>query len=228
MKISVIIPAYNEEDYIGKTLDSINSQTVLPNEVIVIDNNCTDDTISIAKSLGASIVKESKQGMINARNKGFNTAKFNLIARCDADVILPNDWIEKIIKNFSSRKIDALSGPVIYYDSFLQYTTTFPSRIYLKILSLMTHGNQYLVGPNMIITKKIWRKVRSQVSLKDSSVHEDIDLSLNILRVGGKIGHDNSLAIKTSSRRIAHRPDSFFFEYPIRMIKTFLLNKKKK
>ncbi len=227
MKISVIIPAYNEEDYIAKTLESLMKQTVMPNEIIVVDNNCKDKTATIAKKFGVKVVTEKKQGMIHARNKGFDSARYELIARCDSDVILPTDWIQKILKNFETRKIDALSGPVIYYDSFLKHTKSIPSRVYLKGLSLITGGRKYLVGPNMILTQKIWKRAKPEVTLTDASVHEDVDLSLSILRVGGIIGQDKTLVIKTSSRRIASSPNSFFLEYPMRMIKTFQHNKKK-
>lgn len=227
MKISVIIPAYNEEKYIAKTLESLMKQSVIPDEIIVVDNNSKDKTASIAKEFGAKVVSEKKQGMIHARNKGFDSAKYELIARCDSDVILPPNWIKKILKNFETRDIDALSGPVIYYDSFLRHTGSMPSRIYLKGLSLITSGRKYLVGPNMILTQKIWKKTKPEVTLTDSRVHEDVDLSLSILRVGGVIGHDKTLVVKTSSRRMGSSPNSFFLEYPMRMIKTFQYNKKK-
>lgn len=225
MKVSVIIPAYNEEKFIGKCLKSLLSQEVLADEIIVIDNNCSDKTCLIAKELGVITIKETKQGMIHARNCGFNMAKNEIIARCDADTILPKNWIKTIIKNFENKKIDALSGPIIYHDSFLKSASIHPSHLYLESLKLFSHGNRYLVGPNMVITKKIWQKVKNKVNLDKTNVLEDIDLSLNITRIGGKIGYDNKLVVKSSSRRIINRPDSFFIEYPARMVKTFLVNK---
>jgi glycosyltransferase involved in cell wall biosynthesis len=225
MKVSVIIPAYNEEKYIRKCLQSLVNQEILANEIIVVDNNCSDKTVEIAKKFGITIVLERKQGMIYARNRGFNSAKYEIIARCDADTILPKDWIKKIINNFKNKQIDALSGPIVYHDSFLRSASIHPSHLYLESLKLFSNGNRYLVGPNMIITKKIWSKVKNEVNLDDSIVHEDIDLSLNITKIGGKIGYDNTLVVKSSSRRILNKPDSFFLEYPARFVTTFLVNK---
>jgi glycosyltransferase involved in cell wall biosynthesis len=225
MKVSVIIPAYNEEKYLAQTLISLQNQTIKPSEIIVVDNNSHDQTAAIAKSWGATVIQEKKQGMIHARNKGFNSAHADIIARCDADVILPPDWIERIIQNFTHHQIDALSGPVTYYDSALKYTSTLPSMTYLKSLGLLTGGHHYLVGPNMILTRDIWNQVKDSVELDDTKVHEDIDLSLRIIHVGGKIRNDPHLVVQTSSRRIIHKPDSFFLEYPLRMIKTFRLNR---
>lgn len=228
MRISVIIPAYNEELYLGRLLQSLQSQTVPADEIIVVDNNCRDQTVSVARKLGAKVVKETKQGMIYARNKGFDSARFELIARCDADVLVPPDWLEIILQNFQNQGLSGLSGPVIYHDSFLKHASTLPSRLYLETLRFLTGGRRYLVGPNMVITKDVWHQIRDKVCLLDRAVHEDVDLSLNIFKVGGQIGYDPRLVVKTSSRRIIRRPHSFFLEYPLRMIKTFRLNRTSK
>lgn len=226
MKVSVIIPAYNEENYLGKALKSLNDQTVKPDEIIVVDNNSTDHTVNIAKKFGATVITESIQGITPARNRGLNSARFEIIARCDADVMVPKDWVEKIKQNFENMKIDALSGPVIYYDSFLNNTSVLPSHLYFTALKRLSRGNRYLVGMNMIITKKVWGKVKKQAILEDAKVHEDVDISLKIIKAGGVIGYDKSLVVKASARRIIHRPWSFFIEYPFRLIKTFWYNRK--
>lgn len=228
MNISVIIPAYNEEKYIQACLESLALQTILPSELIVVNNNSLDKTEKIAKKMGAIVIHETKQGMIYARNRGFDYATTDLIARCDADVVVPRDWIKKIKQNFENKDIDALSGPIIYHDSFLKSASILPSHIYLESLRAISKGNRYLLGPNMAIKKSVWLKVKKFVNLDDSKVHEDIDLSLNIIKAGGKIGYDSSLAVNVSSRRIKSKPKSFFLEYPARMVKTFLINKIKK
>lgn len=225
MKISVIIPAYNEEEFIGRCLGSLIGQSIKADEIIVIDNNSKDKTVEIAKRFHVKIIKEKIQGMIPARNRGFDEAKYNIIARCDADAVVPHDWVERIKKNFSKKNIDALSGPVAYTDHPLITNTSIPSKFYLESLRFLSNGNRYLIGPNMSLTKKIWMKVRKNVSLEDSKVHEDLDLSINILNAKGKIGYDPKLIVNCSARRIAKNPQSFFIEYPTRIIKTFMLKR---
>jgi len=226
MKVSVVIPAYNEEVFIGRCLGAMIGQSVPADEIIVVNNNSTDKTVEIAKRFHVKIVKEKVQGMIPARNRGFDEAKYNIMARCDADVIVPNNWIELIKKNFRNKDIDALSGPVAYTDSPLISSSPIPSRVYLESLRLLSKGNRYLVGPNMIITKNIWKRVRDFVNPDDTIVHEDLDLSLKIINDGGKIGYDAKLIVSSSARRIVGKPRSFFIEYPARVVKTFLVNKR--
>jgi glycosyltransferase involved in cell wall biosynthesis len=227
MKVSVVIPAYNEEKYIGKCLTRVTGQSITPDEIIVVNNNSTDKTEAIARKFGVKIIQEHVQGMTPARNRGFNTAKYEIIARCDADTLVPKNWI-KIIKNdFKNGDIDALSGPVYFYDSdVLKSTSTIPSDIVWKSFKLIAKGKKYLNGPNMVITKKIWNKVKGIVILDDKKVHEDMDLSLKIAKEEGIIGYDPALLVGISARRLKKHPESFFLEYPIRIVKTFMANKK--
>lgn len=104
MKISVIIPVYNEEKYIVPCLKSLLKQEEKPDEIIVVDNNCTDKTIPLVRKYPVKIVKEKKQGIVFARNHGFNIATGDIIARIDADSTAPKNWVQTIKKNFSKEK----------------------------------------------------------------------------------------------------------------------------
>lgn len=222
MQLSVVVPVYNEEKYISRCLESMTNQKEKADEIIIVDNNCTDKTVDLAKKFPVRIVKEKVQGMIAARNRGFNEATYEIIARVDADVMIPSNWIKTIKADFEKENIDGLTGPLIFYDLFL------PSKIYAEIyfffMWLIQFGKHALVGPNMVITKKIWQKIKSDVCLNDKLVHEDIDLSIHIHEFKGRIKHDPNLVVKASGRRIAKNPLSFFVEYPIRAVKTFLIH----
>ena len=96
MSISVIVPVYNEERYIGETLSNLNSakdclleRTGITTEIIVVDNGSTDSTVSIAQSSGAKVIKESQRNIARARNVGANAAGGDLLVFIDADVIVP-------------------------------------------------------------------------------------------------------------------------------------------
>lgn len=228
MKVSVVIPAFNEEKFIKKSLGSVINQEVSADEIIVVNNNSKDRTEEIALKMGATVVREHKQGMTAARNRGFNTAQHEIIARIDADVIVPPNWIKQIKKSFTKYDYDAFTGPVRFSDLFKKPSSTLASRMYLESLRLLNNGDRFLQGPNMVLTNEIWQKVKNNVNLNDKKVHEDIDLSLNILKVGGKIGLDPDLIVQISARRIKKHPESFFIEYTARMFTTFWANKEKK
>ncbi|OGH23170.1 MAG: hypothetical protein A3F31_04230 [Candidatus Levybacteria bacterium RIFCSPHIGHO2_12_FULL_38_12] len=217
MKVSVVIPAYNEEKFIKGCLQSLMEQEEKADEIIVVDNNSTDKTVKICKEFPVEIVYEPVQGITSARNAGFDKAAFDLIARCDADTIVPYDWIEKIKADFRKSNIDLLAGPVSFYDGPIK--TSFPSRLFLFALKKLKKQH-FTIGANMIITKAFWEKIKKVICLDDRKVHEDFDLALHAGKIGGVIGYDKSLVVKVSARRIKKRPQSFFIEYPIRLVKT--------
>src|SRR3989344_3177308 len=217
MRISVVIPVYNEEKYLDQCLKSIFSQTIQPYEVIVVDNNSSDSSIDIAKKYKVKIVKESKQGITHARNKGFELAKGDIIARTDADCIVEPNWLEKIKEDFRlNPDMLGIAGVTAYYDLPFPKYNMLLSFIFIKIVSVF-FGSTVFIGGNMIITKKAWEMVKKDVTLDDSQVHEDIDISSHLGKYG-RVLFDPHLLIIMSARRIKSNPQSFFIEYPIRLL----------
>ncbi|WP_316820136.1 glycosyltransferase family A protein [Pedobacter gandavensis] len=96
--ISIIIPAYNEEENILKTLYSLSLTSSLhPIEVIVVNNNSKDETEALAKACGVVCITEPKQGITNARNSGLAVAKGTYIVNADADTIYPAPWLDDMV-----------------------------------------------------------------------------------------------------------------------------------
>lgn len=96
--ISIIIPAFNEEENILKTLYSLASSTTKKKiEVIVVNNNSTDGTYLLAKAANVICINEPKQGITNARNAGLSIAKGKYILNADADTIYPEKWIDNMV-----------------------------------------------------------------------------------------------------------------------------------
>ena len=218
MKVSVVIPVFNEEKCIRACLEALANQELKADEIIVVDNNCTDNTVKIAEEYNVTIVQEKKQGLIYARNRGFNTARYDIIARSDADAKVPKDWIKKIRHHFEHHTAAALTGPVIFYD--LPFKSAVFANIFLSAMNFLQNGKDILIGPNLAIKSSIWQKIKDRVCLDDKRVHEDIDLAIHISKVGGAVSVDRSLIVEISGRRIKGNPSSFFIEYPVRLIKT--------
>ena len=93
MKISVVIPALNEEGIVGKTVQSIPREKLeemgLETEIIVVDNASTDNTAQEARAAGARVVHESHRGYGNAYKRGLNEASGDIIVMGDADGTYP-------------------------------------------------------------------------------------------------------------------------------------------
>ncbi len=219
MKISVIISVYNEEEYIKTCLDSLVRQDEKADEIIVVDNNCTDNTIKIVKNIpGITIIKEKVQGMIPARNTGFNYAKGDILVKCDADSEFPKNLIKEIKLVFINNPNHVgLTTPVYFGDLIGARKMPWLYYIYFFIPKLII-GDYPLNGPGYAITKKVWNQVKSKVCLDDKKVHEDIDLSFHIKKYGRILILKNCL-IKSSARRIKSNPQSFFGEYLMRFLK---------
>ena len=103
MKLTIIIPAFNEEAYLPSTLDSIQTSAAhlrthseAEIDIIVVDNNSEDATAAVARSKGATVVPEPVQGIARARNAGAGNANGDVLVFVDADVQLPTALLAEI------------------------------------------------------------------------------------------------------------------------------------
>ncbi len=116
MLLSVVIAALNSENTIGRTLSSVFSNS-LPSkefEVIVVDNGSTDNTVEAAKRYPVKIFSCAKRGQGAARNLGIVQARGEIICFTDSDVVVPENWLRKILGFFSiCQHTDGVGGPVL-------------------------------------------------------------------------------------------------------------------
>ncbi|MEI9913947.1 MAG: glycosyltransferase family 2 protein [Candidatus Saccharibacteria bacterium] len=209
-KISIVIPTYNEQDHIGACLEAISKQIVKPFEVIVVDNMCTDYTVDIAKRFSfVRVVKQTKRGLVHARDKGFDSARGDIIGRIDADTLLPADWTQKIIEIFEDRSVKAVSGGIHFYDIGCSDVIDGIDAYWRAWMARrMTPSSRvFLLGANMAIRRSSWQKVRGQLC-HQNGFHEDLDLSLHLSMIDEKVIFDPTLMANVSARRI----DSGFFD----------------
>lgn len=118
MKISFIIPARNEENYIGPTIESILKQPAeLVKEIIVVNNNSADNTVKIASSYpSVRVLEETVSGTNITRQRGVDAASGDIVAFVDADNMLPPDWSKICLEYLNKPGVVAVSGPYKYYD----------------------------------------------------------------------------------------------------------------
>ncbi|MEO2051522.1 MAG: glycosyltransferase [Allomuricauda sp.] len=127
MRISIVIPAHNEATYLKSCLDSFVAQTFLPNEVIVVDDNSSDDTFKIAQEYARKhdwlkvIQRESTDAHIPGKkvvdtfNFGLQyTSEFDLIGKFDADIVLPSNYFETMVNHFQSNWMLGMCSGLLY------------------------------------------------------------------------------------------------------------------
>jgi glycosyltransferase involved in cell wall biosynthesis len=94
--ISIIIPAYNREAYVGAAIDSVLAQTRPPDEIVVVDDGSTDRSAEIARAYGGTVrcVSQENQGIAGARNTGLKEVSGDLIALLDSDDLMTGRRLE--------------------------------------------------------------------------------------------------------------------------------------
>lgn len=195
-KISVVIPAYNEQNNIHEVLDSLKIQDY-PNrkfEIIVADNGSTDNTVVIAKRYGAKIVHVLQKGAAYTRQAGFEKATGEIITTTDADTTLPKNWLLTIAFEFAKRpKAVMISGMYDFYDGnlLLRFATwVFNYRLFAIF--------GWYSGANMGVRREAFIKVGGfDTSLPLS---EDSDLGIRLRKLGQVVRLAN-FKVKTSARR---------------------------
>lgn len=220
LTLSLIIPAYNEEHHLKDCLDSIAKQTVMPDEVLVVDNNSTDKTVAIAEEYAfVRVLHEPKQGVIHVRNTGFDEAKGEIIARTDADNLLTKGWVKRMKEVFAEDTIAAATGPMYFYDMPLREDNAFAEDLFKGSLYKLDKKFPFLAGNNMAIRKTVWEFVKAS-TCAEKTIHEDIDLAIHLYKAGQKIHYDSELIAGTSARRYDDPPRKFI-HYMKMMTRTF-------
>ena len=170
MRLSFVIPAYNEEAYLPACLESILDQIKgldSLTEIIVVNNASTDRTREVAlRYPGVTVVDEPRKGLTFARQAGFAASTGDLIANVDADSRLTLGWVAKVLTTFAesqslttpeTKPLAALSGPLVYYDLtprqrvlvhvfYMTAWTTYAINRYILRVGSMVQGGNFVVN----------------------------------------------------------------------------------
>jgi len=198
-RFSIVIPCYNEENFIGDALESLcNQLTMASYEIIVVDNNCSDNTVKIASSYPVRIIHEPISGICSARQAGTKAARGEIIVSTDADTVFATNWLENIQLEFD-KDIEAIAigGPCRYYDGpWWGNVYTFFLFGANKLYSRIFGHPFYLTATNIAFKKTAW-------SGYDLNVLAGDELALlHQLRKSGRVNFNNYNHSFTSSRRL--------------------------
>jgi glycosyltransferase involved in cell wall biosynthesis len=196
-ELSVIIPTYNEEKGIEQTLRSISNQTLLRSnyEIIVVDGYSKDKTLEIASKYADKVILQKGKGVGGARNDGAEIASGRIIVNTDADVLVPQDWLETI-KSLFKRGVVGVCGPDSLIEESMKY------RILYFIINLSNSlaysiGFIWTRGTNTAVLREAFIKTGGY---SDYPLCDDGELGLRLKKVG-KVIYSNKIKVKMSARR---------------------------
>lgn len=211
MKLSFVIPAYNEEKTISQCLKSIFQEIDAMSlrkevEVVVVNNASTDKTAELVAGFpGVRLINENKKGISSARASGFENSHGELIANIDADNTLPVGWLSKVLEEYkNNEKLVCLSGPLEYVgisslDKFLAHIFYYLAYFFYLLnnfsrLGSMVQGGNYVVKHEAILKMGGYNR-------EVKFYGEDADLARRLFKFG-KVKFVLNLKIYSSSRRV--------------------------
>lgn len=212
--ISILICTYNRAELLGETLDALSRATIPDGcavEIVVVDNNSTDDTPAVVRDAAASTpipvryVHERQQGKSFALNAGLSVAQGAIIALTDDDVLPSGDWLVRILSNFRTAE-----DVVFVFGKVLPRWTVLPPPEMLTIrardiwgpLALIDYGDEIIrydaatfgtrrlpVGANLAIRRDAIERVggwRTDLGKVDNTLiaGEDHELCVRLFRAG--------------------------------------------
>ena len=184
LKLSVVIPCYNEEDGVREVIGRMPKSV---DEVVVVDNNCTDRTAEVARSLGAKVVAEKTPGYGAAYKAGLAAATGDVIITMDGDGTYPPEEIDRLVGEMVSRRLDFLSAsrfPLV--DKRAMNVTNVIGNWVLTVTAMLL----YFV-PIRDSQSGMWvfkRSVLQRLRLKSDGMPFSQEIKLEAILRGGKFG----------------------------------------
>ena len=190
--LSIIIPTLNEEEYLPRLLDSIRRQNFSDAEIIIADAGSKDRTVEIAKQYGCSIVEGGLPA--KARNNGATYAQGDVLFFLDADTVLPDNFIENSLNEFSMRGLGIASFMLMAKNTFSNLLIDiFYNKLILITEKILPHS-----AMGILAQKEIFKKIHGYD--ETITLAEDHDLGRRAAK-HAKFGVIKSAKIITSDRR---------------------------
>jgi glycosyltransferase involved in cell wall biosynthesis len=114
MKLTVYIPCYNTARFIEASIRALLGQTRPPDELLVIDDGSSDNSVELASRFPVRVIRHEKnKGLAAARNTAFENATHSLVGAIDADVLPDPTWLENLLEHFVDPRVAGVSGRLI-------------------------------------------------------------------------------------------------------------------
>lgn len=189
MKVSLYVPCFNAEKYIKSCLEAVLKQSFSIEEILVIDDGSTDKTLDIVSQFPAKIIKHSKnKGLASARNTAIKSAKGDFLASLDSDCIPEQNWLEELMKNFSS-KITGIGGKLLESSSGSIIDVWNLTHMKQDWGSIRLNSVPFLSGSNNVFIKKILFDVGGYDE-ECFNNYEDVSISKKIRKAGFTLAYE--------------------------------------
>ena len=207
MRISVIVCAHNEADFLPACLHSLLAQSRVPDQILVINNASTDGTGEVAREVPrVRVIDEPRKGLTRARETGRQAADGDVLVYLDADCRAPLTWLERVERHFArDHSLIALSAPYRFYDwdwsgrlLIRAYDFTVAPATQLLVKHLLGIGTIFY-GGNFAVR----REALELIGGFDTSIEfhgEDTNVGRRLCRVG-KVTLVRDCYLHTSARR---------------------------
>ncbi|MFH1786607.1 MAG: glycosyltransferase family 2 protein [archaeon] len=214
MRVSVVIPVYNEEKNITATLNSIVRTGYTDMEILVVDDGSTDRTPAIVKKYADKRVRLlgiKRKGRSGALNYGISKATGDYVLITDADSQVNQDWIEQGVKSLEQEGVGAVTGP-----HFLRETKSMGQKMHLLLVLLLHDFLPELLakfnfcpkitGANVGFEKSIFGKV----GFSEETTTDTLDISFKIVKTGKRLVFNPRMLITVEE---PERFGSYFTKY---------------
>jgi len=202
LRVSIVIPTLQEEDYIGKLLFKLAAidQNL---ELVVVDGGSTDRTVEIARKFTEKVYVLNERGIGKARNYGAYKATGDIVVFMDADVEPPPDFLKKVLMVFSRDDVVGATCNIMPKNPLIHEVFFF--RLYNLLLYVLSYFKPHSRGEFLAVKREVFLKVRG-FNEKLPCI-EDHDLALRLSKVGRVVFLKN-LTVYESMRRF--RKKGFF------------------
>jgi len=225
-EISVILPFFNAEKTLKSAIKSILNQSFNDFELLLVDNNSTDNSLSIAENLAENdsrirLLEEEKQGVANAMNFGLQNARGKFLARMDADDISMPHRLEKQMQFLNNNPEIGLVGCKVKYGThdentagfqrFVEWANSFHSPEQIELNRFVEIP---IINPTIFFRREIFEKYGGNLN---GDFPEDYEMQLRYLNVGIKMAkleeqllewHDYSTRLTRTDKR--YSTEAFF------------------
>jgi glycosyltransferase involved in cell wall biosynthesis len=202
LSISVVIPVKDDAESLQRCLRLLTPQLRQPDDLVVVDNGSSDNSVEVAESFGARVVTVAGGGIPAASAAGYDSASASVIARLDADCVPEANWLDSIRHLFADRpEVDAFTGWASFYDGprwgRRPLMVVYLGSYYLSLAPALGHVPMF--GSNCAFRREAWLAVRDEVHRNDEGVHDDLDVSFH-LGANGRIRFAPTLRMGISMR----------------------------